>query len=639
MQIQLDIERIRKNKLFIATPMYGGQAAGLYIKSILDLQGMLFQNGIENRYSFLFNESLITRARNYLADEFLRSDATHLLFIDSDIEFQAMDVLAMMHFDKDIIGGPYPKKTIKWGNIDSAYKKAQIEGKTLNPDVLEALGGDYVFNPVPGTKQFRTDDLIEVMEIGTGFMMIKREVFEQFIEEYPHLRYKPDHAGAANFDGTRYIHAFFDTVIDPDTHRYLSEDYFFCIDSQSEIVTEDGMKTIRDIVTNKYSGKVLSINPNNNEKEWKSVTGWSVRSNKDVGKKWVKLIPDNNNNRFSNLICTSDHKVAYLNDVMMAGDGDINYIESSSMAGKYSIRTIQKNENALYSGEQMEFLIGSLLGDSHINKNGQMSFSHSEKQREYLELKQKIFNGGTIYTNKSSNNSFKKDSLQSSFVLPVNAQTRKLRTLFYDENGKRTIKNIIDYITEKSLAFWYMDDGSINGQSVVLHTESLSHEDNVLLSTFFDEKFGWKPVIDEIHRKYKDEERIYYHLRFNNEDSLRFLNIIVRYIPEFMKWKLPSEYKTIVNYQYDYDNLRALNFSARYIKDVKYLENHRGKLYDITVNDNHNFFANGSLVHNCQMARAMGRSVWYCPWMQTTHVGTYGFKGNLPVIANLVGTL
>ena len=49
MQLQLDIERIRKNKLFIATPMYGGQAAGLYIKSILDLQGLLFQNVIENR--------------------------------------------------------------------------------------------------------------------------------------------------------------------------------------------------------------------------------------------------------------------------------------------------------------------------------------------------------------------------------------------------------------------------------------------------------------------------------------------------------------------------------------------------------------------------------------------------------------
>jgi hypothetical protein len=228
MQIELNRERIQQAKLFIATPMYGGQAAGLYIKSILDLQGVLMANGVQNRFSFLFNESLITRARNYLVDEFLRTDCTHLLFIDSDIEFAPMDVLAMIHFDKDIIGGPYPKKSINWKNIDIAYKKAKMAGAEVNIAALEYLTGDYVFNPVPGTKEFRTDDLIEVMEIGTGFMMIKREVFEHFAKEYPHLRYKPDHPGSTNFDGTRYIHAFFDTVIDPDTHRYLSEDYFFC---------------------------------------------------------------------------------------------------------------------------------------------------------------------------------------------------------------------------------------------------------------------------------------------------------------------------------------------------------------------------------------------------------------------------
>lgn len=228
MNIEFNMTEMRKNKLFIATPMYGGTCHGLYTKSIIDLQGLLNHHGIENKFSFLFNESLITRARNYLVDEFLRTDYTHLLFIDSDIEFSAIDVLALMHFDKDIIGGPYPKKTVKWANIIKAFQNAQAKGQTLNPEALNAITGDYVFNPVPGTKEFRANELIEVMEIGTGFMMVKREVFEQFRDEYPHLRYKPDHAGQANFDGSRYIHAFFDTVIDPTSHRYLSEDYMFC---------------------------------------------------------------------------------------------------------------------------------------------------------------------------------------------------------------------------------------------------------------------------------------------------------------------------------------------------------------------------------------------------------------------------
>jgi hypothetical protein len=72
------------------------------------------------------------------------------------------------------------------------------------------------------------------MEIGTGFMMIKREVFEKWEKQYPEYKYKPDHVGQANFDGSRYIHAYFDTIIDRgpnapgESERYLSEDYFFC---------------------------------------------------------------------------------------------------------------------------------------------------------------------------------------------------------------------------------------------------------------------------------------------------------------------------------------------------------------------------------------------------------------------------
>lgn len=225
MELSISVEQLRKNKVFIATPMYGGQANGLYVKSILDLQGLLSHYNVESRFSFLFNESLITRARNYLVDEFLRSENfTHLLFIDSDIHFDPNDVLAMLALDKEIIGGPYPKKSINWNNVAHAIKSKP----DTPPGELEKVTGDYVFNPVPGTKQFRVTEPLEVMEIGTGFMMIKRDVFTKFREEYPHLHYKPDHQGQANFDGSRYIHAYFDTVIDPDSHRYLSEDYMFC---------------------------------------------------------------------------------------------------------------------------------------------------------------------------------------------------------------------------------------------------------------------------------------------------------------------------------------------------------------------------------------------------------------------------
>jgi hypothetical protein len=224
MELTISSDALRQKKLFIATPMYGGKNDGLYMKSALDLQAFLLHHGIENRFSFLFNESLIPRARNYLVDEFLRSGYTHLLFIDSDIEFDPNDILALLILDKDIIGAPYPKKSINW----SAIKAAIIKDPNIPAGELEKLVGEYVFNPIPGTKEFKVTEPLEVMEIGTGYMMIKREVFLKFKEEYPHLKYKPDHVGQPNFDGSRYIHAYFDTVIDPKTHRYLSEDYMFC---------------------------------------------------------------------------------------------------------------------------------------------------------------------------------------------------------------------------------------------------------------------------------------------------------------------------------------------------------------------------------------------------------------------------
>ena len=235
MEIKISTDELRKKKLFVATPCYGGQCLGLYAKACLDLQAICIQYGIECRFSFIFNESLITRARNYLVDEFIRSGCTHLLFIDADINFNPQDVLALLALDRDIIGGPYPKKSINWSNIVNAIQKNSVVDSDkiklrdgFNPSDLDQITGDFVFNPVPGTTSFRVTEPVEVMEIGTGYMMVKREVFDLYKEKYPELNYKPDHIGQANFDGSRYIHAYFDTIIDPDSHRYLSEDYMFC---------------------------------------------------------------------------------------------------------------------------------------------------------------------------------------------------------------------------------------------------------------------------------------------------------------------------------------------------------------------------------------------------------------------------
>lgn len=284
MEIKIDLELLRTKKIFLATPMYGGNCNGMYTRSLCDLTAMCVKYGIELRSYFLFNESLITRARNYCVDEFMRSGADHLLFIDSDIGFNPQDVIAMMALQAadpekyNVIGGPYPKKCITWEKIKAAVDKGVAD---QNPSLLEDFVGDFVFNPVITGQQtsIRLDEPAEVLEIGTGFMMVTRDTFLTFDKEYPQYSYKPDHVRTEAFDGSREIMMYFQAekdgldygkyyadsmknlaamrLSDPDqiqtevdriisssvemdsrtSKRYLSEDYWFC-----QLVRKMGLK-------------------------------------------------------------------------------------------------------------------------------------------------------------------------------------------------------------------------------------------------------------------------------------------------------------------------------------------------------------------------------------------------------------
>lgn len=233
MEIEIDLDILRKRKLFVATPMYGGQCHGMYTKSTADLAKLCTHYGIEVKFFYLFNESLITRARNYCVDEFMRSDYTHLMFIDSDIGFDPNDVLTLLALmdtddpenDKHIMCGPYPKKTIAWEKIKRAVDKGFADD---NPGELERFVGDYVFNPAEGQKQVRLDEPVKVLEGGTGFMMVTKDAFKKFDEAYPDYSYRPDHVRTAHFDGSREIMMYFQALIDEKSKRYLSEDYMFC---------------------------------------------------------------------------------------------------------------------------------------------------------------------------------------------------------------------------------------------------------------------------------------------------------------------------------------------------------------------------------------------------------------------------
>ena len=111
-QAQIDLEKLRKYEIFFATPCYGGMITDQYFLSVFKLSQALMSYGISFRITTLRNESLVTRARNILAAMFMESTASHLFFIDADIEFDVDSVLRALAYDKDIMASAYPKKAL-----------------------------------------------------------------------------------------------------------------------------------------------------------------------------------------------------------------------------------------------------------------------------------------------------------------------------------------------------------------------------------------------------------------------------------------------------------------------------------------------------------------------------------------------
>ena len=226
-RIDVDMDELRKHHIMVATPCYGGMVGEPYLKAMTGLSILFKHYGLNFTLATLSNESLVTRARNTLTAMFLQNPSyTHMMFIDADIGFNPQDVVKMLHRNKDIVTGAYPKKSINW----PAVHGVATEQKPTDPFELAKFQASYVLN----IKRTHMDSqeiplikgLIPVLDAGTGFMMIRREVIDKMIKQYPETRYTND----LNTDPklNPYFYALFDTMIEPDTKRYLSEDYTFC---------------------------------------------------------------------------------------------------------------------------------------------------------------------------------------------------------------------------------------------------------------------------------------------------------------------------------------------------------------------------------------------------------------------------
>jgi hypothetical protein len=197
-QIQVNIDYLKTTRVHICMPCYGGQLTESTFMSFIKWANTCRQLGIDWTVETMTNESLISRARNTLTAKFLNTEgSTHLMFIDADIGWEPWHLLVLLDAQKDVIGGLYPMKSlpVKW-----------------------------CVNGIPGKAEEPDGKLIEVTKTGTGFLLIKRDVFDK-LNAHPAVRHFNNDIGLPK-ELDPYMKTYFDTAVREG--RYYSEDWTFC---------------------------------------------------------------------------------------------------------------------------------------------------------------------------------------------------------------------------------------------------------------------------------------------------------------------------------------------------------------------------------------------------------------------------
>lgn len=186
---------------------------------------------------------------------------------------------------------------------------------------------------------------------------------------------------------------------------------------------------------------------------------------------------------------------------------------------------------------QKNVLIGSLLGDAHMNlqrKNPWVKFEHGKSQYKYILWKHAIFYnlGSSLTYNVRKTPDKRTGNIYSSYSFYLSSNPTFL-SIYYNcyKNKKKVIsKELLKDYNELSLAVHIMDDGSRSGKRIILNTQSFSEQDVKLLQEHLNLKFG---IISKIQFQRKLPILVI------SSSSLDLINhLISKYIIEEMKYKV-----------------------------------------------------------------------------------------------------
>lgn len=286
-------------------------------------------------------------------------------------------------------------------------------------------------------------------------------------------------------------------------------------------------------------------------------------------------------------------------------EGAIEYVSAGELKVGDRLLLVKdgSNNHTIYNDNNLDILLGFILGDGSLSKNEQatpdiyrLKKQHGLCQLDYCEFSAEILNSKVALTGRSG---------YTGEVQPV-TQTKSLFinpefiTCCFDKAGrKRITEELIEYFSPRTLALWYMDDGSVNIYDEIngncrFHTESFTYEENEILSSILLERFNIPSnVLD-----YQKNGHTLYYLTIGKEGTERLHNVIKNYVFDSMQYKLIPEHrgKFDKSLYFTYKNLQ--NITTKLITEIALLEEE--EVFNLEVEDNHNYFANGVLTHNCQ---------------------------------------
>ncbi|MEX1087336.1 MAG: recombinase RecA, partial [Candidatus Paceibacterota bacterium] len=380
---------------------------------------------------------------------------------------------------------------------------------------------------------------------------------------------------------------------------------FGCFSYDSQVMLADGSREkIGKIVNQTLPVEVLSYNFETKQIEPQPVLDWHINGETDSFLQF--FVQNHTGNGRRGFSCTPDHKVYTPHGWRKAKDikeGD-----------EISVRI----SNTEMSHEQEQIIIGSLLGDGNIKKQGEQTAyfreEHAASQSGYVSwLAEEL---GDLTRNVTTQTSRGTATMETQALLRIG----DLHSLFYVEEKKIVPESIVETITPRAIALWYCGDGSLQTGKTYWKGKTYTRRPRAALYVNgFSNDTKSRERIDRIFARFGITPTWracgeYDVLSFSVAESDKLFELIAPFVPSSMEYKLPASYRgqfhqlpTQTNQTEVLRPMRVQKIGTR----VPYRDGQRisKQRFDISVANNHNYFIDDCLVSNSPETTPGGRAL------------------------------